>query len=147
MLSSSSLVAGLCDCTGVTDADGRSQLHELNFSWQDYLVFAISLAIPLGIGIFFFFYKRKLQSTESFLVGDRSLNAVPVGISLVVSGLNGVFIIGHSAEMHYHGVKMTYNFIALVIFTVVSAHVFIPQYRRMKLTSVYEVRCAHRRLL
>jgi len=138
-LSSSSLVAGLYDCTGVTDADGRSQLHELNFSWQDYLVFAISLAIPLGIGIFFFFYKRKLQSTESFLVGDRSLNVFAVAMSLLASILNGIFVIGLPAEVHYHGVEMTYMVIAAVVITALSAHVFIPQFRRMKFTSAYEV--------
>jgi len=63
-----------------------------------------------------------------------------VGISLIASASNGVLIIGHSAEMHYYGIKMTYKIIALAIFTVLSAHVFIPQYRLMKLTSVYEVR-------
>jgi len=130
----------LCSFNVCTDAVGRSQLKELQFSWQDYLVFAVSLTIPLGVGIFFFFYKRKQQSTESFLVGDRSLNVVAVGMSLTASILNGIFIIGLSAEMHYHGVEMTYMVIASTVVAVVSAHVFIPRYHRMKFTSAYEVR-------
>jgi len=132
---------GLC-CIGVdlaADEVGKSQLNELKFSWQDYLVFAVSLGIPLGIGVFFFFHKRRQQSTESFLLGDRSLNVVAVGMSLIASILNGIFIIGLPAEVHYHGVEVTYIVIAAVIITVFGAHVFIPQYQRMKFTSAYEV--------
>jgi len=115
-------------------------LNELKFSWQDYLVFAVSLTIPLGIGIFFCFHRRKLQSTETFLVGDRSLNLVAVAMSLIASVLNGIFIVGLSAEMHYHGVEMTYMVIAAVVNAVLSAHVFVPQFQRMRATSAYEVR-------
>jgi len=117
----------------------RSQLTELKFSWQDYLVFAISLAIPLAVGVFFCLYKRKLQSTESFLVGDRSLNVVAVAMSLIASVLNGIFVVGLPAEVHYHGVEMTYMVVAAVVMTVVGAHAFVPHYQRMKFTSAYEV--------
>ena len=128
------------DCAGVTDAIDKPQLDELTFSWHDYVVFAISLTIPLGIGIFYFFYKRKQQSTESILLGDRSLNVFAVGMSIVASLLNGIFIIGFPAEMHYHGVKMTYMLITLILMTVVGAHFFIPHYHQWKFTSAYEVR-------
>ena len=130
------------DCAGVTDAVDKPQLDELTFSWHDYVVFAIFLTIPLGIGIFYCFYKRKQQSTESILLGDRSLNVFAVGMSLSASLLNGIFIIGFPAEMHYHGVKMTYWVISSVLATVVVAHVFIPLYHQWKFTSVYEVRCS-----
>ena len=43
------------------------------FSWQDYLVFCISLAIPLAIGVFFFIKGFKTQSAAQFLSGERSM--------------------------------------------------------------------------
>jgi len=51
------------------EAERSQGSSELLFSWQDYLVFAGSLAIPLCIGVFFCLHKRKQQSTETFLVG------------------------------------------------------------------------------
>ena len=114
-------------------------LNELKFSWQDYVVFAVSLTAPLAIGIFFFFYKRRQQSTDSFLLGDRSLNVVAVGMSLIASILNGIFIVGLPAEMHYHGTEMTYMLVASIVVTVLGAHVFIPRYRHLRSTSAYEV--------
>jgi len=128
------------DYAGVTNGVETSQLIELQFSWLDYLVFAISLGIPLAIGVFFCFHRRNEQSTESFLVGDRSLNVVAVAMSLIASLLNGIFIIGLPAEMHYHGVEMTYMVVASVVVTVLGAHVFVPRFQRMKFTSAYEVR-------
>ena len=67
------------------------------------------------------------------------MNVVAVAMSLIASILNGIFIIGLPAEVHYHGVEMTYMVIAAVVITVLSAHVFVPQFRRMKFTSAYEV--------
>ena len=117
----------------------RRRLDELKFSAADYVVFAVSLAVPVVIGVFFFCHKRRQQSTESFLVGDRSLNVVAVAMSLIASILNGIFIIGLPAEMHYHGTEMTYMAVAAAVVTVLAAHVFIPKYHRMRFTSAYEV--------
>ena len=117
-----------------------SSLSELKFSWQDYVVFAASLAVPLAIGVFFCLHKRRQNSVESFLVGDRSLNVVAVAMSLIASVVNAIFVIGLPAEIHYHGTEVTHLVIAAVAVTAVGAHVFIPQYQRMKFTSAYEVR-------
>jgi Na+/proline symporter len=87
-----------------TSEPGRERL----FRWADYLVFALSLAIPLAIGVFFFFYKRKeQQGPENYLVGDRSINFVAVALSILASLLNGIFVIGTPAEMHYYGVEIS----------------------------------------
>jgi len=73
---------------GTTAYESR-QLTDLNFSSPDYVIFAISLGLPLCIGVLFFICGRSQQTTESFLVGDRSLNVVPVATSLIASVLNG----------------------------------------------------------
>jgi len=112
------------------------------FSWQDYVLFVSSLAVPLAIGLFFFLRRRRhgqRQSVESFLVGDRSLNVVAVGMSLIASILNAVFVIGLPAEVHYHGTEVTYMVVAALVITVLGAHVFIPHYQRLQCTSAYEV--------
>jgi SSS family transporter len=118
-----------------TSEPGRERL----FRWADYLVFALSLAIPLAIGVFFFFYKRKeQQGTENFLVGDRSINFVAVALSILASLLNGIFVIGTPAEMHYYGVEISYMVIGLLIAIAITAHLFVPTYQSMRFTSAYE---------
>lgn len=113
--------------------------RELLFGVADYAVFAVSLIIPLGIGVFFFLYKRDQRSTDEFLVGDRSINFVAVALSILASLLNGIFVIGTPAEMHYNGTEMSLIVIGLGLAIVITAHLFIPKYQTMKFTSAYEV--------
>jgi len=119
---------------------------DLLFAWSDYLVFAISLAIPLAIGIFFYFYKRAEHNTEDFLVGNRSMNFVAVALSILASLLNGTFVIGTPAEMHYNGTELALVVLGLGGAVVVVSHLFIPKYQKMQFTSAYEVTSYRRRV-
>ena len=77
-------VYGLAAAAAAAAAMSSSWLVQLKFSWPDYAVFAASLAIPLGIGLFFCMHRRHGQhSIDSFLVGDHSLNVGAVGVSLL----------------------------------------------------------------
>ena len=131
------------------------------FSWQDYLLFALSLALPLAIGIFVYlgqllkgrsFSLKRIdgstgdndfnghKSTEQFLLGNRSINFIAVGLSTLASILNGAFIIGFSAEVHYQGIAYTiFNPLGLLLVTPLFTQVIVPKYHDMKFTSAYEV--------
>jgi SSS family transporter len=108
------------------------------FSTPDYVVFAISLAIPLVIGVFFFFYNLKSNTTANFLMGDRSINFVAVALSILASLLNGIFVIGIPAEIHYYGVRITLVVIGMLLAIIVVSHAYAPKYQEMKFTSAYE---------
>jgi len=122
--------------------NGTSAGPRALFHWADYLVFAISLGIPLVIGVFFMFYKREESTTETFLTGERSMNFVAVALSILASLLNGTFVIGVPAEVHYYGVAVSYMTIGILLALVISAHIFVPKYHAMMLTSAYEVRAS-----
>lgn len=127
-----------CGVVNGTNQTTNDPLADLRFTWADYLVFAISLALPLAIGIFFYFYKRKEHSTEDFLVGNRSMNYVAVALSLLASLINSSFVIGVPAEIHYNGTEFGLLVIGLAIALTIVANLFIPSYQRMKFTSAYE---------
>lgn len=112
---------------------------ENTFHWADYLVFGVSLAISLGIGIFFAIVDRKKKSTEEFLMGGRNIHFVPVGLSLLASILNGVFIIGIPSEVYYFGPVYIFIGISYFIMAVVVSVFFIPTFHKMNITSAYEV--------
>jgi sodium-coupled monocarboxylate transporter 8/12 len=119
--------------------DGTTTAKNMLFTWPDYLVFAISLSLPIGIGVFFFFYKRKQNTIEMFLMGERSINFVAVALSILASIINGIFIIGTPAEMHYYGMTQSYIVVGLLVAVVITSHLFVPKYQKMTFTSAYEV--------
>ena len=57
-------------------------------SYVDYLVFAAYMCGVLGIG---FYYFRRNRSTEDYYVGDRSIKAHHVGLSIVATDVGGAF--------------------------------------------------------
>jgi len=111
------------------------------FSAPDYVVFSISLAIPLFIGLFFFLWdlRHKKGTTQNFLLGERSINFIAVALSILASVLNGIFVIGLPAEIHYYGAMMLMKVVGIFICVVVTSHIYVRKYQGMKLTSAYEV--------
>ena len=59
-------------------------MGDLHFHWADYVVFAASLGISAGVGIYFGTAGKKQDSTEEFLMAGRSMNPIPVSVSLFV---------------------------------------------------------------
>lgn len=107
--------------------------------WQDYLVFGISLSLPLVIGVFFLITScRKPGTAEDFLVGERSINFVAVALSLLGSLLNGIFVLGTPAEVRYYGTKVVYVVIGLLLAAIIVSIIFVPKYHAMKFTSAYQ---------
>ena len=47
---------------------------DVGFHWADYLVFAATLLIALGIGVFQAFTGDRQKTTKEYLMGNRSVN-------------------------------------------------------------------------
>ena len=114
-------------------------MEKLSFHWADYLVFALSLIVSLAIGIFFGYRDRKDATTENFLMGNRRLSIVPVGMSLVATLANAIFIIGIPAEMFYYGPVFALMVFGIVPVCFILYGIYVPTLHRLKLTSAYEV--------
>jgi sodium-coupled monocarboxylate transporter 8/12 len=67
----------------------------------DYVVFASMLIISALIGIYFAY--RGQHSTSELLTGNRSMGVMPVSISLFVTFLTAISLIGDPAEMYEFG--------------------------------------------
>ena len=73
-----------------------------SFHWIDYVVFAISLAIGIVVGVIFWLKSRNQKTGGAdYLLGGGDLNFVVVGASMLLSGLNAVFLLGGTAEVYY----------------------------------------------
>ena len=59
----------------------------------DYIVFGVSLVVPVAIALFYSCVKKQ-KTTLSVFLGDRSLTALPISFSLAVSYLSAFTITG-----------------------------------------------------
>ena len=59
----------------------------------DFIVFGVSLVVPVAIALYYSCVKRQ-KTTSAVFLADRSLSAVPISFSLAVSYLSAVTITG-----------------------------------------------------
>ena len=60
-------------------------------NWIDYLIFAVYMVGVLSIGVYHF---RRNKSREDYYIGNRSIKASHVGLSIVATDVGGGFSIG-----------------------------------------------------
>ncbi|KAH3807557.1 hypothetical protein DPMN_135902 [Dreissena polymorpha] len=70
------------------------------FHWADYLIFFITIAVSLGIGIYYALSGGKQRTTSEYFVGNRRMAILPVAISLMVTFESSIMMLGTPAEVH-----------------------------------------------
>ena len=116
------------------------------FHWADYVVFVLFLVVSLGIGMaqgilqLFGCAKKEEQTTEEFLVGNRSLSVAPVSLSMLSAFLSAILILGTPAEVYVEGTEYWIYLLGMMSACVFAVLIFVPLLYPLKLTSSYEVR-------
>lgn len=139
--------------------------NEQNFSALDYVIFGLLLLISASIGVFFGFFGKKATSSKELLVADRKMGLFPTAMSLLASFMSGITILGNPSESYNYGTmfwwagtiiridhvhmilnipKQSLYFICIIAlaytFSVsITAHIFIPLFVELDITSGYEV--------
>lgn len=113
------------------------------FSVVDYALFISTLLISLGIGIFSAVRQRKENTTGEYLMGGRKLKLVPVSLSILVTFVSAIGIMGNPAEVYLYGTQITFQTIAMMLGQIFGAKIFVPLYYPLKLTSSFEVKQRH----
>lgn len=108
------------------------------FSPWDYVVFAAVILVAAGVGLFQAIRGRKDTSSAEFLLGGRSMTAVPVAMSLTASFMSGITVIGTPAEAYRFGTEFWVFGFSYAIMSAVSAEIFVPLFYRLGVTSAYE---------
>lgn len=110
------------------------------FSVWDYVVFALTILVSAGVGLFQAIRSRKETSSQEFLLGGRQMTAVPVAMSLTASFMSGITVIGTPAEAYLYGAAFWIFGFSYAIMSVITAEIFVPLFYRLGITSTYEVR-------
>lgn len=110
--------------------------NEPLFQLPDYIIFAFVILGSLAIGVY---YACANKTTEEYFLGDRKLRVIPVGVSLLVSYLSAITILGMPAEIYYYGVEYWFFSLGFTIGACTTCVTFIPLLHPLKITSINEV--------
>ncbi|ELU11743.1 hypothetical protein CAPTEDRAFT_112700 [Capitella teleta] len=116
----------------VEEAEKRLQI-------ADYVVFALTLAISLGIGLYHAFTGDRQRTTKDFLMGNRQLRTLPVALSMLVSFISAVLVLGTPAEMYTRGTLLFMRSIGYGFACLISSCLFVELFHRLNITSSFEV--------
>ena len=111
-----------------------------SFQWYDYAIFAVTLLVSLAIGLYHAFAGGRQKTTREFLMGGRNLGAVPVGLSMFMSSVSAILILGNTAETYTRGIQ---QWLATVGGTLALAWIcvtFVPLFFPLQITSSFEAR-------
>ena len=63
----------------------------------DFIVFGVSLVVPVAIALYFSCVKRQ-KTTSAVFLADRNLSAIPISFSLALSYLSANLITGKTIK-------------------------------------------------
>ncbi|CAH1798707.1 unnamed protein product [Owenia fusiformis] len=110
----------------------------VTFHWADYLVFSVVLLASALIGVYYGCTGKKQSTSDEFLLGDRQMPLFPVSMSMVATFFSAVSVLGAPSEIYNYGTLYWLWVISFWIALPITAHVYLPIYYDLKLTSAYE---------
>ena len=109
------------------------------FSVWDYVVFAVMLSISVAIGLYSAFSGGRQSTAEEVLLGNRRLNPIPVGLSIMASSVSAIAIIGLPAEIYNYSTVFSWSIVSYIPAYFCVIVFFIPVWMKMEITSMFEV--------
>uniref|UniRef100_A0A480SDW5 Sodium-dependent multivitamin transporter n=1 Tax=Sus scrofa TaxID=9823 RepID=A0A480SDW5_PIG len=117
-----------------SDADASAS----TFSTADYVVFVLLLVLSLIIGLYHAYRGWGRHSIGQLLLADRKMGCLPVALSLLATFQSAVAILGVPSEIYRFGTQYWFLGCCYFLGLLIPAHVFIPIFYRLHLTSAYE---------
>ncbi|XP_038056672.1 sodium-coupled monocarboxylate transporter 1-like [Patiria miniata] len=109
------------------------------FSWADYVVLGVVLAVSAVIGIFYAIRGRRKRTTNEFMVASRQMGFFPVALSLLASLFTGIYIQGMVSEVYFRGAMAPFGaIIPILVDGYISGKIFLPTFYKLRLRSVYQ---------
>ncbi|XP_031347458.1 sodium-coupled monocarboxylate transporter 1-like isoform X1 [Photinus pyralis] len=114
--------------------DGDEKLLSL----FDYILFALTLLGSFLVGAYFGLSKNKPRTTEEYLIGGKSVNVLPIAISLVASGISGNTFLAVPADIYKFGSNYVWTLLADCIGFLATYYIFLPIYFNLQVVSIFE---------
>ncbi|KAL8566592.1 hypothetical protein ACOMHN_054814 [Nucella lapillus] len=112
--------------------------HTKTFSVLDYVIFAAILTISASIGFYHAWKDRKNQTLKEFLHAGGNMQLLPVMLSLLASFMSAITLLGTPVEMYQYTTIYFYIGIGYLLVTAGAAHIYVPIFYHLHITSAYE---------
>ncbi|XP_075271258.1 sodium-dependent multivitamin transporter [Opisthocomus hoazin] len=110
----------------------------MEFTAIDYSIFAGLLVLSSGVGLFYALSGQRQRTPQEFLLAGRSMACLPVALSLLATFQSAVAVLGVPAEVFRFGTEYWFLGCSYLLGLLIPAHVFIPVFYRLRITSAYE---------
>lgn len=117
---------------------GPSSPERSTFSTVDYVVFVLLLVFSLAIGLYHACRGWGRHTIGQLLLADRKMGCLPVALSLLATFQSAVAILGVPSEIYRFGTQYWFLGCSYILGLLIPAHIFIPIFYRLHLTSAYE---------
>ncbi|XP_071165366.1 sodium-coupled monocarboxylate transporter 1-like [Mytilus edulis] len=109
-----------------------------SFYLADYIIFAITIVLSVGIGLYHAFAGGKQKTTSEFHLGNRKMAIIPVAISLLVSFESSIMMLGVPAETYVFGIQNIMGNFGWFVANLLAIKIMVPLIHPLKITSAYE---------
>ena len=103
----------------------QSSFHAL-----DWVIIAVYLAAMAGIGVYF---SRRQTSLDHYLLADRNMGWLPVGLSLMAALNSGMDYLMQPSSTIRYGLVLALGILSWLALYPWVAHVALPFYHRLQL--------------
>ncbi|XP_069706644.1 sodium-dependent multivitamin transporter [Phaenicophaeus curvirostris] len=110
----------------------------MKFTVLDYSIFALLLVLSSAIGLFYALSGDRQRTVQEFLLANRNMGCLPVALSLLATFQSAVAILGVPSEIYRFGTEYWFLGCSYFLGLLIPAHVFIPIFYRLRVTSTYE---------
>ncbi|KAM6280828.1 sodium-dependent multivitamin transporter [Porphyrio hochstetteri] len=110
----------------------------MEFTVIDYIIFALLLVLSSAIGLFYALSGDRQRTVQEFLLANRNMGCLPVALSLLATFQSAVAILGVPSEIYRFGTEYWFLGCSYFLGLLIPAHVFIPIFYRLHITSSYE---------
>ncbi|XP_076800752.1 sodium-coupled monocarboxylate transporter 1-like isoform X2 [Clavelina lepadiformis] len=101
-----------------------TELSRGEFSTADFVVFVGMLAAAALVGIYYAIKDRRVedQTLDNYNLGGRSMSAIPLGLSMAVTYISAITIIGAPTEAYNYGMMVLWYSAAPIISNVIGTY-------------------------
>ncbi|XP_006823419.1 sodium-dependent multivitamin transporter-like [Saccoglossus kowalevskii] len=104
----------------------------------DKVIFAAMLAVSAFTGIYHALANGGQHTTSRYLLADQKMGGLPVAMSLLVSFMSPITILGTPAEVYLNGIMYVFLLLAFIWVYPVVAVLFVPVFHGLDIKSAYE---------
>ncbi|XP_035221469.1 sodium-coupled monocarboxylate transporter 1-like, partial [Stegodyphus dumicola] len=113
-------------------------VHRQSLGIWDYAVIMCSFAVSFAIGVVFHYAGRRRYTAQNFFMAGNNMSKFPVVLSIVVTNLSAILMLGAPAEVYRYGTQIVLLTLGMTAGIILASYLILPIYFDLRITTVYE---------